>query len=240
MHKIGLACGLIFTTLCTGCSGENVDATQTGGTGGRASGGSSGSGGASAGSGGASAGSGGTGGSAGTAGKSGSGGSGGSGGAATEVGVCGQRGEATIGTDTFEGFEEFYIIGEGGFGEDICVVRFDVTRAGDAPDGCADTEGMPCMWTHMVEYSNPSVELDEGGVCANSDLGFDDEKMAELDGSRAAYGFVSEYQGHNSVVLKYDSDLDMYVPFGNATFDEENGVFRFDRRDGFCNFAAPP
>ncbi len=170
------------------------------------------------------------------AGRAGSGGSGG-GSAFTEPGVCGQRGMGTARTDSFEGYEEIYIIGEKGFGDDICVVRFDVKRVGAGPEGCDDPAAeVDCLWVHEVEYSNPTVMTDTNGVCAKSELGLDAAAIAEIDGSRVAYGFVSEYVGHNSVIMQYDEAQDVWIPNGNATWDEDSGAFRFDRRDGTCNY----
>ena len=134
-------------------------------------------------------------------------------------------------------YEEFYIIGDEGFGDDICVVRFDVERVGAAPDGCDDPAAdVDCLWTHEIEYSNPSVMTDENGVCAKSELGLDAAAIAEIDGSRTAYGFVSEFVGHNSVILQYDAAMAKWIANGNATWDDETGAFRFDRRDGICNY----
>src|SRR5262245_46777887 len=50
-----------------------------------------------------------------------------------ETGVCGQRSEGTVTADSYDADEEFYLVGEEGFGEELCVVRFEVTRVGDAP-----------------------------------------------------------------------------------------------------------
>lgn len=158
----------------------------------------------------------------------------------SERGVCGQRGRSTVMAASFEGFEEFYIIGDRGLGEDVCVVRFDVTRTGDGQPGCADLDGQPCSWTHEVTLSNPTVELDMDGVCANSTVGLDESGIAGLVGSVASYGFVSEYAGHNSVLLKYMQASDSWVPFGNATWDEETGAFRFDNRTGQCLYEPAP
>jgi hypothetical protein len=154
-----------------------------------------------------------------------------------QVGVCGQRGMSTVDETSFMGFEEFYVIGEEGFGDDICVVRFDVNRVGDAPGGCNDPAGdYECVWTHLVELSNPMVVTDESGVCASSELALDADAIAELDGSRAAYGFVPEFAGHNSVLLKYYDDMSKWDAFGMGTWDEGTGAFRFDHRDGLCDY----
>jgi hypothetical protein len=148
-----------------------------------------------------------------------------------EVGVCGHRGESTVSDSEFEGFEEYFLIGEEGFGDDICIVRFDVTRVGEAPAGCTD-----CVWSHLVELGNPTTELDENGVCAKSELAFDAERIAELDGSQIAYGFVREFAGHNSVVLSYDDALGSWEPFGNATYDAAIERLKFERRNGNCGY----
>ena len=213
----------------SGTSGQS--AAGSGGRAGTSGGGASGTTGgtSAAGSGGRAAGTGGTG----TGGTD--AGAAGGGGGFTDTGVCGQRGEATVNATEFSGFEEFYIIGEEGFGEDICIVRFDVARVGDAPAGCSDAD-VDCLWTHMVEFSNPSVVLDEGGVCADSELGLDAAAIAEIDGSRASYGFVSEFVGHNSVVMKYDEAMGIWDAYGNGTYDEAAEEFGFDRRDGLCDY----
>jgi hypothetical protein len=216
-------------------SGDDTGAASSGAT---SSG--SGSGGSTSGSGATSSATTGTGGSATSASGTGGGtGAGGDSGGFTNVGVCGERGEGTVdAAETFEGFWEFYIIGDDGLGDDVCVVRFDAARAGEAPEGCDMFAGQQdeCLWTHLVELSNPMVMLDEDGVCENSELGLDEAAMMEIEGSQGAYGFVSEYAGHNSVLLKYEESSETWVPNGNATWDEETGAFRFDRRDGFCDY----
>jgi hypothetical protein len=181
--------------------------------------------------------SGGTGGTAGGVGGTGTTGSGGSGGF-TEVGVCGQRSEGTVTTSAFEAYEEFYLLADEGFGDAICVVRFDVTRAGDAPGGCDDFAGQAeeCLWTHLVEYGNPSVVTDENGVCENSELMLGADAIAEIDGRQVAYGYVFEYQGHNNVLMSYNEEREIWEAGVNAGWAEDSGAFQFDRRDGFCNY----
>jgi hypothetical protein len=205
-------------------AGAGAGAGMTGGGAGGSMAGRSG-----AGSGGASSG---TGGGTGTVGDA---GAADGGGGFTEMGVCGQRGEATVNATEFAGFEEFYIISEEGFGEDICVVRFDVARVGEAPAGCMDAD-VDCLWAHTVEFSNPSVVLDEGGVCSNSELGLDADAIAEIDGSRASYGFVSEVVGHANVMMKYDETMATWDAYGNGSYDEAEESFDFDRRDGLCDY----
>ena len=155
----------------------------------------------------------------------------------SEVGVCGQRGQGTVDQSTFAGYEEFYLIGEEGFGDEICVVRFEVSRVGPAPDGCDDpTADVDCVWTHLVEYGAGEVLTDVDGTCANSELGFDAARIDEVTGSQSAYGFVSEYAGHNSVLMAHDPATGSWDAFGNATWDPDSGAFRFDRRNGFCGY----
>lgn len=237
LRKVVSAFGVLLVAAGAGaCSSDG----STGGSGGQtANGGSSGTatGGQSGSATGGTASGGGKGGSAPGGAASGGTESGGMAGAPSSlVGVCGQRGESAVTATTFEGFEEFYLISEEGFGEDICVVRFDVTRVGEGPAGCVDGESAPCVWSHLVQLSNPTVVTDEEGVCASSELALDEAAIAEIDGSEVAYGFVAEYAGHNSVLLKQDPDSETWDPYGNATWDEETDAFRFDRRDGFCNY----
>lgn len=236
-----------------GATGGSSGASASGGAGGSGTGGGAGKGGAAGNGGGAgtagtggSAGEGGTGGDAGapsaTGGTSGDAGAtgaeagasaeGGAAGSGTElVGVCAHRSEGTVTADEFTSFEEYYLIGEEGFGDDICVVRFDVTRVGPAPEGCTD-----CLWTHTVELGMASVEVDQNGVCASSELGMDADAIAELEGSQVSYGFVPEADGHASIVVTYNESTSTWESFTNGTWDDSNGFFRFDRRNGFCSY----
>jgi hypothetical protein len=158
-------------------------------------------------------------------------GAGGAAGGFAQLGVCGQRGRSPVDGDSFEGYEEYYLIGDDGFGVDICVVRFAVNRIGPAPAGCDE-----CAWTHQVEYSNPEVLEDVDGVCANSELGLDSARIDEIDGSIEAYGFVYEYAGHVSVLMRYDEASASWGPNGNASWSEATGELRFTRPDGFCGY----
>jgi hypothetical protein len=180
---------------------------------------------------------GGTGGASAVAGASGLAGAPGVAGSATmggfeSEGVCGQRGVSSVTADSFEGYEEYYLISDEGFGEDICVVRFAVTRVGEGPGGCDD-----CAWTHRVEYGSPEVLADVDGVCAESELALDAARVEAIAGSEgSSYGYVFEYSGHVSVLMKYDEASATWVPNGNGSWNEETGRLSYDRRDGFCGY----
>jgi hypothetical protein len=154
------------------------------------------------------------------------------------LGVCGRRGRATVTSSTFRGTEELYLVGEEGFGDELCVVSYDVTRVGSAPMGCDQNAGRQetCVWTHQVEFGEPRIDVDVGAACAASELGLGEAALAALAGTRVAYGFVSEYQGHASVLLGREAASGSWIPVGNASWDAETGALRFDRRDGFCGY----
>jgi hypothetical protein len=172
-------------------------------------------------------------GSAGTgAGTAGTTGAGGTGGGFTRLGVCAQRGMATATATSYDGYEEFALIGDEGLGDPVCVVRFTVKRAGNAPAGCTD-----CSWTQLLEYTNPMTLTNVEGACANSDLALDAAAIAQINGSRVAIGFAREYQGaHGSARMKYFDAMMKWDVFGNATWDEATSAFRYDYRDGLCGY----
>lgn len=171
-----------------------------------------------------------------TTGSNSGGGSGGEGFA--ELGVCGVRSAGTVTEDSFETYEEHYLLGDEGLGEEVCVVRFDVTRVGDGPGGCDEFAGQQqsCLWTHLVEFKNPRVLVDQDSACEQSELAMTAEAIAEIEGQQLAYGYVFEYQGHNSVLMGYDEAAETWGPVANAGWNEASGAFQFDRRDGFCGY----
>ena len=226
--------GVLGVCATGACSNGSDSASGTGGAGG--SGGTVATGGTMAGSGGVSA----TGGASATGGMAGGSGganpaSGGTAGATSSysnVGVCGDRGKATADATSFDGYEERYLIGEEGFGTDVCVVRFDLKRVGDAPAGCT-----VCTWTHLLEYGNPSVVTDTDGVCAQSDLALDAPAIAKIVGSRVAIGFAKQLGGaHGSARMTYMDATGTWEVTGNATWNETTKAFTFDYRNGYCNY----
>jgi hypothetical protein len=220
-----------------GSNGGSAGSTATGGSGADPTGGSAGSGTTGGTTSGGSGGSGAVGGSG-----------GGTGGAGwTKTGICDQRGEATVpGSDGYDGFEEFYIVSEecvedGRVDEPTmddlrCLIRFDVTRSGTGEPGCLDLDGYPCSWSQEVTYSNPMVVIDRDGACASSEIAWNTAWVEEMDGSTESYGYVPEYQGHDSVVMRYSDTTMEWVVIGRASWVEATEEFSFTSRFGECQY----
>lgn len=232
---ISLAFASLAALASAACSGESeVEPPNESTMGGSSSQTQGGTGGEASAAGGTSSGMSGSGGMSGSSGTSGSSGSGGGGSGFTLRGACGQRGEAPVTTTMFGGgFEEYYILGDRGFEPEVCIVRFVSKHIGAAPAGCED-----CLWTHLVGFEMPSVVLDMEGACANSELGMNSERMNEIVASTAAYGFVSEFSGHNSVLMKYDDATQTWNPHGNATWDPMTDAFTFNNLNGVCGYGG--
>lgn len=151
--------------------------------------------------------------------------------------VCGRRGSATGNATTYDGWEEIWMTGDAGLGLDVCVVRYDVKRVGDAPAGCTD-----CTWTEMVEYSNPRILTNTDSACLNSDLALDMTAINAVVGTRMSIGFVSMYLGaHGSVRKKYNATTMTWDLSGSATWDTTmNDLFKYDERNGYCYYDPLP
>lgn len=217
---------LLLSVASIGCSDN--PSSSNGGASGSDSGGTPGSAGAAA-SGGKPAT---TGGSTGTA--------GGAGAASTFVnmGTCGERGKANATATAYDGTAEFYIIGEGGLGMDVCTVRYDVKRVAAGQDGCKDPlSGAACAWSHLVEYTNPTIVLNMDGACDASDgvPPLDAAGRAELDGTRINRGF-SAAAGHGDSLMKYDDATQKWIAVGRVSWSEASGNLEYDISSGFCNY----
>ena len=163
-------------------------------------------------------------------------GTGGAGGGFANAAVCGERGMAVVNTGAYDGTAEYYIIGDAGLGSDVCVVRFDVKRAGDAPAGCADpTTTVPCSWSHLVTFSNPTVTTNVGGACDANDtqLPLDAAGRARANGSMVGRGF-SRAAGHGDSLMKYDGSK--WTVVGHASWNETSGNLGYDIRVGNCQY----
>jgi hypothetical protein len=160
----------------------------------------------------------------------------------TNRGVQGERGQATADATSFTGYEERYIKGiPNGLGDDVCVVRFDLKRVGDAPAGCT-----VCTWSHLIEYSNPQIMTNIDGVCALSDLALTSDTIQKIIGTRVAIGFASHPGGaHGSARMKYFESTQTWDVDGNATWDGfvtpgmdtlPTDAFGYDSKKGYCYY----
>ncbi len=155
------------------------------------------------------------------------------------VGVCGERGQAIASVTKYDGYEEAVVFSEEGLGSEVCVVRFDLVRVGDAPHapGCMDTLAKTCQWTHLLEFRNPQVITDTDGVCSKSDLALTPDAITKRVGSRVEIGFAKQFAGaHGSVRMKYFETEGAWDVDGNATWDATNGTFTYRYQNGFCNY----
>ena len=147
------------------------------------------------------------------------------------LGACGVNGEATAKGGAYEGFEDHYLIGDEGMGEDLCRVRFDVALLGEPTVPCDE-----CSFAFMLEKRNPSTITDVDGTCAKSALRLDADAIAALDGARMSYGYVPEYWGHANVLMQLDEETGEWEAVTFSTWDEETGELFYDRRDGACGY----
>jgi hypothetical protein len=182
--------------------------------------------------------SGGSGAGAGTAGTSGGGttGNAGTSGGFLNPASCGERGTATASTTAYDGTAEFYIIGDMGLGDDVCVVRFDVKRTGAAPANCSDpTTGSACSWSHQVTFSNPTIVTNTNGACDASDSvpALDAAGIAKINGMMVGRGF-SRVAGHGDSLMKYDGSK--WTVVGRASWSEASSAFDYNVITGACNY----
>jgi hypothetical protein len=161
-------------------------------------------------------------------------------------GICERSGNATVTSSYWGGYEEFYIWSEeavlnGPLEEPIdddlvCRIRFDVSLVGPAPAGCVDLDNAPCEWAHTVEYSNPQVQLDVNGACGRSEAGWDQAWVDAMVGSRASYGYLYMWLGHDSVLMTYSEATGEWIDFARAFWDEMTGEFNYRLRLGYCRY----
>jgi hypothetical protein len=146
--------------------------------------------------------------------------------------VCGERGDATATTSAYDGTAQFYIIGEAGLGTDVCAIQFDVHRIGAAPAGCTN-----CVWTHLVQYTNPTVITDVDGACEANDSvpALDAAGRAAYAGTQISRGF-SVLAGHGDQIMKYEDPTQGWVAVGHASWSDTSSHLGYDIRSGTCNY----
>jgi len=186
--------------------------------------------------------SGGTGGGGGAGAAGGTAGTGAGGGAGTGAGgfvnpaSCGERGMATANATTYDGTSEFYIIGDSGLGDEVCVIKFDVNRTGAAPANCADpTTKAACSWSHQVKFTNPTVVTNTNGACDNSDSvpQLTAAGIAQINNMSIGRGF-SRVAGHGDSLMKYGGTA--WDVVGHSSWNESTSMFDYNVISGACNY----
>ena len=180
------------------------------------------------------AGSGGSAGTTGSAGTSGTTGTAGTSGGFVNAGQCGERGTAMVNATTYDGFTEFFIVGEAGLGSDVCTVRFTAKKVanGTPAAGCPD-----CNWAHLVELTNGTVMVNENGACDANDAvpAINAAGRAALNGNRSSRGF-SLTSGHGDALLKYSDTMQMWIGVGRANWDQGASALSYNISNGNCMF----
>jgi hypothetical protein len=147
------------------------------------------------------------------------------------VGVCGVSGEAIATLDSFQGFEEHYLIGDEGLGSYLCRVRYELVGIG-TPEVACDK----CSWTFIVEKRNPEIVADVSGRCESSELGLDADAVAAMNGARIAYGYAPEDWGHSNVLMRFDEIDQTWDGIAYASWNEDTGELFYDNREGYCGY----
>lgn len=147
------------------------------------------------------------------------------------TGICGESGEGSVTLDSFIVYQYSYLIGDEGDGEDICRVRFTVRNIGVPNVPCNH-----CEWSFTVEKSEPFVIADVADGCAESALQLSAEKKDAETISRFSIGYATEDTGHAHVLLHLNETTGIWEAVSVASWNEETGLFFYDRKDGFCGY----
>jgi len=149
----------------------------------------------------------------------------------TMVGLCGFSGEATVSVASYEGWEEYYLIGDEGYGAELCLVRYPVTVVADtiAPD-CPG-----CLWAHVVEYGQPQITANVDGVCADSELGLTAEVIASYVGRRLTYGASADEYGNGTFVV-YAEGSGTWESGPEVTQGNLGAFFAYDGAYSACDY----
>ena len=143
-------------------------------------------------------------------------------------GLFGYAGQATADAVGYAGHEELYLIGDGGAGDDLCRIRYELTRVAPRED-CE-----PCEWAFDLVASAPEVVAESGPGCTA--LGYDAAGLAALDGALREYGFTFEYIGHAAVLMVHGDGGWEAVSF--ATWSPETGAFSYDWDVGYEEYSG--
>ena len=143
------------------------------------------------------------------------------------LGLAGFAGGANCDGLTYDGWEERYLVGDKGEGDDICRLRVDLD-----PVGVPRTDCDICAWAFDLEVTAASIVAESESGCIGY-LGIDISTVGSLVGTTRAYGYSPEYFGHAKVLMEYDAKSGLWNAAGAyATWDESSGAFAYDAIDG--------
>ncbi len=138
-------------------------------------------------------------------------------------GLMGYAGQATVDAQGYAGTEELYFLADEGFGATLCRIGYDLvsTAVREDCDGCS--------WAFDLVTSDAAILEESGEGCAGT-VGVGAADVDTLNDQVVGYGYYVEYMGHADVLM-----IDGPKGFAAAAYadwDEETGLFTYDREDG--------
>ncbi|MBT3220570.1 MAG: hypothetical protein HN348_15905, partial [Proteobacteria bacterium] len=104
-------------------------------------------------------------------------------------GMSGIDGGADCDGLTYDGWEELFLIGDEGKGDDICRLQVELDSVG-VPRADCDI----CTWAFDLEVTAASIVVESESGCA-AYLGIDSSNVGNLVGTTRAYGYTPNYFG---------------------------------------------
>lgn len=144
-----------------------------------------------------------------------------------QEGLLGRVGEADVSTRAYSGWEEMYLIGDSGDGDDVCRIR--VTFGSSS----ARTDCALCDWAFDLEVTEASIVSEADPGCLAT-LGYDSSTVGGLVGTTVSYGYIAEYYGHTQMLVSWDGTD--WVPTSFCAYDMATGTFTYDWEDGLVSY----
>jgi len=141
----------------------------------------------------------------------------------------GHVGEAIADAATYDGWEELFFIADGGEGDDLCRIRYDLDSV--APRDDCDLPLGDCAWGHDLVLSDVEIVAESDVGCAG--FGYDAAALAVLEEGEVSYAYIPEYSGHPDVMAMYDEAGAAWQVVAFASWDEGSGAFNYDWEDGY-------
>lgn len=147
------------------------------------------------------------------------------------LGECRIAGAGKWADGAYTGTVDYILLADGGDGDELCRMRFDVTTVG-TPDMPCDF----CYWSTVISLSNPTAVSDVDGTCANSDRGLTEANVAEMTSAQTGMGFAEEATGHGQILVQFDEATSTWAAAAFGVWDETTGDLEYDKVEGFCYY----